>query len=89
MREPFRTLFHGYEDHWLLGTYLTGDEPDWQGLAAEERIDSLSTGEKILLGVAGGFTGDRTACIADLGALDNDHRVRVAQAILCCCEDWE
>ena len=84
MREPYRTLFAGYENHWLLGTYLTGDEPDWAGLADEERIDCLSTGEKILLGIAGGFTGDRTARFADLAGLDDAHRSRVARALLAC-----
>ena len=88
MREPFRTLFHGYENHWLLGTYLTGDEPDWSGLADEERIDCLSTGEKVLLGIAGAFAGDRTARFADLAGLDSQHRVRVAQAILVSCEEF-
>lgn len=89
MREPFRTLFDGYEDHWLLATYLTGDEPDWEGLVAEDRIDALSTGEKILLGIAGAFAGDRTCRFADLAGLDNPHRVRVAQALLVTCgEEW-
>ena len=88
MRRPYRTLFAGYEDHWLLGPYLTGDEPDWAGLAAEEKLDALSTGEKILVGIAGAFAGDRTARFADLAGLDSGHRVRVAQAILDGCEEW-
>lgn len=88
MREPYRTLFRGYENHWVLATYLTGDEPDWEGLAADDRLEALSTGEKILLGIAGGFAGDRTARFADLAGLDSSHRVRVAQAILTSCEAW-
>jgi len=85
MREPYRTLFEGYEDHWLLGHYLTGDEPDWEGLEAEERIEALSNGEKILLGVAGAFAGDRTMRFADLGGLDDSHRLQVARALLITC----
>lgn len=88
MREPYRTLFEGYENHWLLAHYLTGDEPDWAGLAAEEKLDALSTGEKVLLGIAGGFAGDDTCAFSKLGLLDTAHRIRVAQAILSCCEVW-
>lgn len=88
MREPYRTLFAGYENHWLLSHYLTGDEPDWTGLANDERVVALSTGEKILLGIAGGFAGDRTARFADLAGLDSSHLIRVAQAILVNCEDF-
>lgn len=82
MREPYATLFEGYEDHWLLQHYLLGDEPDWEGLANEERLDCLSNGEKILIGIAGAFAGDRTARFADLGGLDDAHRHRVALALL-------
>lgn len=85
MREPYRTLFLGYEDHWLLAHYLTGDEPDWEGLATDERLDLLSSGEKILLGVAGAFAGDRTMRFADLAGLDDSHRLRVAEALLVTC----
>lgn len=82
MREPYRTLFDGYEDHPILGPYLWGDEPDWEGMADEERLEALSSGEKVLIGVAGAFAGDRTARVADLAALDADHLLRVAQALL-------
>lgn len=81
MRQPYACLFEGYEDHWLLGQYLYGDEPDWEGLAVEERIEALSTGEKILLGVAGAFAGDRTLRFSDLSGLDDAHRRRVAWAL--------
>lgn len=86
MREPYRTLLEGYEDHWLLGPYLWGDEPDWEGLAAEERVELLSSGEKILLGIAGAFAGDRTARFSDLAGLDGPHRLRVARALERTCE---
>jgi hypothetical protein len=86
VREPYRTLFEGYEDHWLLGAYLWGDEPDWEGLSQEDRIESLSSGEKILLGVAGAFAGDRTARFSDLAGLDDAHRLRVAWALQRTCE---
>jgi hypothetical protein len=82
VREPYATLFEGYEDHWLLAPYLWGDEPDWEGLHAEDRLDALSDGEKILLGIAGAFAGDRTARFADLAGLDEAHRYRVAMALL-------
>lgn len=86
MREPYRTLFEGYEDHWLLSHFLLGDEPDWAGLAAEERVELLSSGEKILLGIAGAFAGDRTARFSDLAGLDAEHRRRVAWALERTCE---
>lgn len=86
MREPYRTLFEGYENHWLLSHYLTGDEPDWEGLVLEDRVDALSTGEKILLGIAGGFAGDRTARFSDLAGLDDAHRRQVALALLRTCQ---
>lgn len=90
MREPYRTLFEGYEDHWLLAHYLMGDEPDWYGLANEERLESLSSGEQALLGIAGAFDGrstsllhvDRRARFSDVLGLDRDHQTAVAQAIL-------
>jgi hypothetical protein len=85
VREPYKTLFEGYEDHWLLAQYLWGDEPDWEGLANEERIEALSSGEKIMLGIAGAFAGDRTARFGDLAGLDDDHRYRVAMALLRTC----
>lgn len=75
MREPWSILFAGYEDHWLLGPYLWGDEPDWEGLLAEQRLEALSTGERVLLDVACSFRGP-------WAVLDRDHRVRIAQALL-------
>ena len=82
MREPYRTLFEGYEDHWLLGPYLLGDEPDWEGIGADDRIPLLSSGEAILLRIAGAFTGDRSAGFWELAGLDDAHRHRVALALL-------
>lgn len=87
MREPYRTLFDGLEDHWLLGQYLWGDEPDWDGLYAEERILTLSSGERILFQIAWAlYNGDREARIADLGALDARTRRRVLRALELTCE---
>lgn len=74
MREPYRTFFEGYEDHWLLGRYLTGDEPDWRALADEDRLVSLSTGEKVLLDFAAAYANV-------LIYLDEDHLYRVGQAL--------
>lgn len=76
MREPFRILFAGYEEHWLLGPYLAGDEPDWDGIFADDRLLSLSSGEKVLLDVACSFAGGA------FHVLDRAHRVRIAQALL-------
>lgn len=89
MREPYRTLFDGYEDHWLLAPYLTGADPDWHGLANDGRTTLLSTGETVLLRIAHAFAGrDHHVAFAELGKLDSSHRVRVAQAILLGCEEW-
>lgn len=83
MNEPYRTLFDGYEDHWLLSHYLTGDEPDWDGLLAEPRIECLSSGECVLIAVAGAFAGDRNCRLSEvIHGLDGSHRTRVAQALL-------
>lgn len=75
MREPYRTLFEGYDDHWFFGQYLDGDEPDWTGLTADERIVALSSGEKVLLDVACSFAGPWRH-------LDEAHRTRIAVALL-------
>lgn len=74
MREPYRSMFAGYEDHWLLARYLTGDEPDWSGLANEPRIDALSRGEGVLL--------DLAAALKNVSVyLDPDHQIRVMIAL--------
>lgn len=78
MTEPWATLFAGYHQHWLMGPYLQGDEPDWDGLLHDERLPGLSGGEKVLLDMACWFAGP-------LHQLDNAHRLRVAQAMLLTC----
>lgn len=84
MREPYRTLFAGYEDHWLLAPYLAGDEPDWSGLVDDEKIEALSTGEKAFLYVACCFLPGR-----HFDLLDSRHRLQIAQALLLTTgEDW-
>lgn len=62
MREPYRTLFEGFETHWFLGDYLDPDqpEPDWHGIAGDDRLDGLSTGEKVLLDFAAAYANVRT-----------------------------
>jgi hypothetical protein len=75
VREPWATLFEGYEDHWLLGPYLDGHEPDWEGIMGDPRLPSLSAGEKILLDVSCSFTGM-------FQVLDKNHRTRIAVALL-------
>lgn len=75
MREPYRTLLAGYEDHWLLAPYLTADEPDWQAIADDPRIECLSSGEMAILNLAAWFVRNHLA-------LDEPHRVRAAQALL-------
>lgn len=74
MREPYRTLFDGYEDHWLLGNYLQGDEPDWAGLAYEPRFDALSSGERALVDLAAALKNARNH-------LDGPHQFRVMLAL--------
>lgn len=77
MREPYRTLFEPYRDHWLLAGYLRGEEPDWVGLNADDRLELLSTGEKIFLYMAGAFAPG-----GDFDRLDTNHRLVIAQALL-------
>lgn len=62
MNEPYRTLFEGFETHWFLGAYLDANdpEPDWGGIAADRRLDALSTGEKVLLDFAAAYANVRT-----------------------------
>lgn len=74
MREPYRTLFDGYEDHWLLAPYLIGDEPDWYGLAHEPRYDAMSTGEKTLVDLAAALKNAHNH-------LDGPHQFRVMLAL--------
>jgi hypothetical protein len=78
MNEPYRTLFAGYEEHWLFSHYILGDEPDWDGLLNDDKLPALSSGEKVLLDMACWLAGP-------LHQLDNAHRLRVAQAILLTC----
>lgn len=74
MREPYRTLFDGYEDHWLLAPYLVGDEPDWYGLACEPRFDALSSGERALVDLAAALKNAHDY-------LDGPHQFRVMIAL--------
>lgn len=88
MREPYRTLLEPFFDHELLGPYLQDREPDWLGLATDEKVGLCSDGEKIMLRIAHAFAGrDRSVLVADLGRLDTGLRVRVAEAILISCRD--
>lgn len=88
MREPYRTLLAGYEDHPILGPYLLDDEPNWVGLATDEKVCWISTGEMILIRVAHAFAGrDRSVLVSEvINGLDAEHRWRVAQAILLSCQ---
>lgn len=74
MREPWRTLLEGYEDHWMIGPYLQGDEPDWYGLAGDDRLEALSTGEKVLIDFAAALKNVRLH-------LDAAHQIRVMCAL--------
>lgn len=75
MREPYATLFEDFGDHWLMGPYLQGDEPDWDGLLHDERLPGLSGGEKVLLDIAAWFAGPWYQ-------LDASYKRRVAIAAL-------
>ena len=82
MRQPYETLFAPWRDHWALGPYLQGDVPDWDGIMADDRVDSLSSGEVVVLWIGLAiWNGDRTATIADLGKLDRNTRLRVLAAL--------
>lgn len=82
MREPYETLLGQYRDHWLLWPFLGGDVPDFAGITSAGPLGSLSTGELIMLHIALAiWNGDRTARIADLAQLDNDHRRRAVGAL--------
>jgi hypothetical protein len=71
VREPYATLFAGFDDHWVFGEHLDGDEPNWAGLATDPRIESISVGEKVLLDFAHAYAN----CLIYLDA-DNLARVR-------------
>lgn len=82
MRQPYATLFAGYEGHWVLGRYLRGDAPDFDAIMADADVDALSSGEVTLLWIGLAiWNGDRTARIADLGKLDHKTRLRVLAAL--------
>jgi hypothetical protein len=82
MRQPYATLFAGFEDHWFLGPYLRSDVPDFAGIMSDDRLDSLSSGEVTLLWIGLAiYNGDRTARIADLAELDRNTRLRVLSAL--------
>lgn len=83
MRDPFEIILGPYKDHEILGRHLQGEEPNWSGLATDEKVDWLSSGEKIMLRVAAAFAGrDYTVLMADLGDVDATCRMRVAHAII-------
>lgn len=82
MKQPYSTLFAGFDEHWLLGPHLAGDVPDWDGIMADGRLDSLSSGEVTLLWIGLAiWNGDPTAKIADLAKLDRNTRLRVLSAL--------
>jgi len=80
VREPWATLFAGYADHWLLSPYLWGDEPDWPGIRDDDRLEALSTGEKAFLYMACAFIPG-----GYFDQLDEEHRLRIATALLLTC----
>lgn len=82
MRQPYATLFAGLEEHWVLGPYLQGPEPDFAGIMDDEHLDSLSSGELTLLWIGLAiWNGDRRATVADLAKLDHSNRLRVLAAL--------
>lgn len=86
MREPYETLLGEYRDHSFLWRFLEGETPDFVGLAAADPLGRLSSGELIVCQIALAiWNGDRTARIADLGALDTDTRARVLDALHLTC----
>lgn len=86
MREPFEGLLGQFHDHPILGPCLEGQTPDFTRLK-DERIWSLSSGERILCHVALAIkNGDPTARIADLADLDTENRRRVLDALTIACD---
>lgn len=82
MKQPYATLFVGFEDHWLLGPYLAGDAPDWDEIMSLDKLDCLSSGEITLLWIGlAMWNGDRTARVADLVKLDRNTRLRALSAL--------
>ena len=82
MRQPYATLFAGFENHWMLGPYLRGDGPDFAAIMADPKLDALSSGEVTLVWIGLAiWNGDRTARIADLADLDRATRLRVLSAL--------
>lgn len=77
MNEPYRTMLAGLRDHWFLSKYLSDDldVPDWSGMAADDRMSSLSVGEKVLLDFACAWTNCQTF-------LDDENRYRVAFGLM-------
>jgi hypothetical protein len=71
VNEPYASFFSGYEDHWVFGEHLKGDEPNWAGLAGDPRIESISVGERVLLDFASAYAN----CLVYLDP-DNLARVR-------------
>lgn len=83
MREPYETLLGQYRGHWLLWKYLEGTDPDFAGIAADENLMSLSTGELLMLHAALAFyNGDNTARLgALLNGLDDENLERISRAM--------
>lgn len=87
MRQPYATIFAGWDDHPIVGRYFKGDEPDWHRLFVDgdslaPDLDMLSSGEITLLWIGLAFwNGNPTARVADIAKLDRPNRMRVAAAI--------
>lgn len=83
MRQPYATLFAGYDQHPILGRHLAfRDVPPWDEIMTDPDLDSLSSGEVTLLWIGLAiWNGDRTAAIADLAKLDHKTRLRVLAAL--------
>jgi hypothetical protein len=87
MREPFETLLGHYHDHPILGPCLDGDIPDFSGLVEDNRIWSLSSGERYLCEVALAIkNGDAAARVSGLADLDHENRRRVLDALALACD---
>ena len=74
MKEPYATMLGPLRDHWIIGEYLTEDEPDWSGLVTDDRMDSLSVGEKVLLDFAAAWANTQIY-------LDDEYRYRVGYGL--------
>lgn len=80
MEEPFETLLSQYADHPIMGEFLQGDIPEWDGLY--HKLPMVSSGEKVMVQVAltlyNGFTDTH---LRDIFLVDQENQERILDAL--------